>query len=328
MLVRNTEKGGPGKIRSYWEDKVYKVVKQIEDWPVYEIIPDNGAGRKRVVHRNMLTQCDELPVVKDPDKLRTRDVGQKTRIRIEKKQTKLRERRERLEGRSKASSSSDSLCLTLWDCTKLDEQGDGREEAGFSTESSLDSAQLQTGMEGSDKTEKEIDSTETEIEELSRVEDAVGEEPDVTADSLDLSTGVPESEYAASESSDSSERRGLARGRPTRQRRAPLRMTYDTAGNPSFEPQAMRLAVLEEPDDQATEMGKQEMLQRFLSGEYGVEDCDLGSISSTIANFEEDITPHKSTTYWRWMRNLMRMMSGAGKLKFSLTTSGRRGRRL
>ena len=38
VLVRNTEKGGPGKIHSYWEDTIYKVVNCLkEDRPVTQL---------------------------------------------------------------------------------------------------------------------------------------------------------------------------------------------------------------------------------------------------------------------------------------------------
>ncbi len=63
VLLKNlTPRGGPGKIRSYWEDQVYKVKERKADGsPVYEISPENGKGRDRVVHRNLLLPCDFLP---------------------------------------------------------------------------------------------------------------------------------------------------------------------------------------------------------------------------------------------------------------------------
>ena len=45
VIVRNTEEGGPGKIRSYWEDTIYKVVNRLkEDSPVYTVESENGRG--------------------------------------------------------------------------------------------------------------------------------------------------------------------------------------------------------------------------------------------------------------------------------------------
>lgn len=58
-----TEKGGPGKLRSFWEDKVYVVTqKKYPDSPVYEIKLENGKGRIRIMHRNLLLPCDFLPM--------------------------------------------------------------------------------------------------------------------------------------------------------------------------------------------------------------------------------------------------------------------------
>ncbi len=55
VLVRNmSERGGPGKIRSYWEEQVYVVHKKRSEYPVYEVHPETGQGRVRVLHRNML----------------------------------------------------------------------------------------------------------------------------------------------------------------------------------------------------------------------------------------------------------------------------------
>ena len=62
VLVRNLKRAeGPSKLRSYWEDKVYTVLKQRgTNLPVYELQPENGKGDAKVVHRNLLLPCDLL----------------------------------------------------------------------------------------------------------------------------------------------------------------------------------------------------------------------------------------------------------------------------
>ncbi len=64
VLIRNlTPRGGPGNILSYWANQVYRVKERKGDnSPVYQVSPENGKGRDRVVHRNLLLLCDHLPL--------------------------------------------------------------------------------------------------------------------------------------------------------------------------------------------------------------------------------------------------------------------------
>lgn len=81
VLVKNlTPRGGPGKLRDYWEDTVHTVVRQMgPDLPIYEVRPERGRGRSRVLHRNLLMSCDHLPFEKVPEKdNRTRHEQKKT----------------------------------------------------------------------------------------------------------------------------------------------------------------------------------------------------------------------------------------------------------
>ena len=61
VLVKNVrEKGGPGKIRAYWEQDVYRVLDVQGPGGVIVKVQKDGCprGEKRVVHRNMILPCE------------------------------------------------------------------------------------------------------------------------------------------------------------------------------------------------------------------------------------------------------------------------------
>ncbi|KAI5630534.1 hypothetical protein C0J50_7585, partial [Silurus asotus] len=64
VLVRNMgERGGPGKLRSYWEKRIYVVKEQISDNQVYVIHAEGDPNaRNRTIHRNLLLLVNDLPV--------------------------------------------------------------------------------------------------------------------------------------------------------------------------------------------------------------------------------------------------------------------------
>ena len=64
VLIKNKETGGPGKLRSFWEQDVYVVVEEKGDeGVVYSVRKEKDPkSRIRTVHRNMLMNCSQLPL--------------------------------------------------------------------------------------------------------------------------------------------------------------------------------------------------------------------------------------------------------------------------
>ena len=61
VLLRNhREKGGTGKLWNYWEDVVYKVFEKDTKIPVFTIIPEDGPGKAKRIHKNNIMKCNDI----------------------------------------------------------------------------------------------------------------------------------------------------------------------------------------------------------------------------------------------------------------------------
>ena len=72
VLMRNVrERGGTGKLRSFWEETVFEVVEKRDNVPVFRIRNIKDGRDSRVVHRNLLMKVEQLPlnVFDKPDDL-------------------------------------------------------------------------------------------------------------------------------------------------------------------------------------------------------------------------------------------------------------------
>ncbi len=77
VLVKNVrDRGGTGKLRSFWEQEIYEVVSKHDELPVYKIKP-LGTNRVRTIHRNLIKGCNELPI----DVLRKSNVVEKSVVK-------------------------------------------------------------------------------------------------------------------------------------------------------------------------------------------------------------------------------------------------------
>ena len=69
VLLKNvTPRGGPGKLRSYWEPNIYEIISVVGDTGVvYKIKREDGKGNWKIIHRNLLLPCEHLPSTPLPE---------------------------------------------------------------------------------------------------------------------------------------------------------------------------------------------------------------------------------------------------------------------
>ena len=221
VLVRNlSERGGTGKLRSYWEPKVHKVVRKKENIPVYSVCPEDGTGKERVLHRNLLMSCDHLPYEEPPVKV--------------KKKKKI--------DKMIASKTASDVVSTADDGNNEEEDEDWRmrymlaeylqnENMRIRDTSNIVLEDIEE-VEDEDEVEIEVDDSLRSRDTSVVLEDI--DEDDIIHGNADVNV---DSDSASGDTQSSDESDGANsnfQGRSRRERRPPKLFTYDKIGKPSI----------------------------------------------------------------------------------------------
>ena len=69
MVIKNvTDRGGTWKLRSFWDNDIYKIVSVHKVLPIYKVQPKKSGSKTKTVHRNLLFLCNQLLSEKSPGK--------------------------------------------------------------------------------------------------------------------------------------------------------------------------------------------------------------------------------------------------------------------
>lgn len=210
VLIRNlTPRGGPGKLRNHWEEHIHVVMRQIgEDIPVYEVKPEQGRGRSRILHRNLLMPCDFLPL----------DTQQK--ITIKKKKTNT------VTDISQEGEDDEDECA--YDYTPVIQYQEPTQD--------MDNEYIQTKTNqeapNGDEEDKDSDEGVTNTDGPETQEENVLIETDHHVEDLQLAEEMHSNIPESYDSQTKSQEKQLG-DMPKRERRAPRIFTYDQLGTPS-----------------------------------------------------------------------------------------------
>ena len=212
VLVKNHVTGGPGKLRSYWEHNVYTVLRKMENAPVYEVKREDGFGPMRRLHRNLLYQCNHLPVPVPAKVKKKKLVSRKARNNVRKAN------QSKVEWKAGETTSSDSDRGWVQEPTSSPDAKPVPPETEDSTPSL-------TVPKVTEETETVMILEESSVDSESSENRSVSE----------VAEEQTESEVSPVENpSSSSNEETETTGRPKRTIQKPKRLTYESAGNPSY----------------------------------------------------------------------------------------------
>ena len=262
VLLRNREKGGTGKLRNFWEDKIYVVVKKDEEIPVITIKPEAGGKEKRV-HRNSLLKSNfilpEKQVSNEEQKKHKerKNCSSKSQQNKETEEKAISKPAAEAPGTAKTSSTTPTLKQSTrkTKATRIQSANHHLER----TSSESEESDMEYVVVSRRENNRTVPVLEDESDALVEDEEGATLIPDVVDDqeidsnqentfteepsfSFEEGEEVPESPLEVEETLDESDNDSDNSSSDTEQRRYPCRtrnratrMTYDTmGGNPSF----------------------------------------------------------------------------------------------
>ena len=201
VLLKNLEKGGTGKLRSFWEQKIYVVAEKDESLPVYKV-KQVGGSKTKTVHRNLLMKVNDLPL-NSFGQVRTRKKNLKKNVPV-KKQTSVPVRKPAepavpvLQADNSSSDSDSGLDAVVLNCPPVPSSSLA---GGGESEDSSEPADAADVVES--VSEVVEDPEVSEVVEDSEVSDA-DEDMDSTPEAIDNHSDADEDSTAAdNEESDS-----------------------------------------------------------------------------------------------------------------------------
>ena len=243
VLVRNlSERGGPGKLRAYWEDKIHIVVRRLStESPVYEVKPEKSEGRSRTLHRTLLLPCDYLEL--DPDtREKTNDVRESANDRkrtVPQQQNYSADVTDSADHEGNILSFTPDVMLHLRngsDYGRIDEQDVSND---ICTEQENDTAPL-------DNSQETHQSFQTPVQ--SSAQSQLGSEDRDSSSNVVVDSSEPEEEGPHErQSPDETQSIPTESQRPTRQRQPPSRLVFNDLGNPTSEQQFFANSTFAQP---------------------------------------------------------------------------------
>ena len=224
VLVRNLrERGGPGKLRNYWEKNIYVVKEQVGDNPVYKVNPERG-GPTRTLHRNVLLQVNDLPVDLPEETVTTK------RLKPQQRNRRLpHESTEPTQRPDTSDSEGDDGVPCYW--LRIPE----REQRHTNLPIHLPDQRQQSGTHSREETHvepgREVENETDEDNHMDNHTDVEMDLPQLDNDTAEMPQRPIRTEAAPSHPSDFQ----VPLRHSTRERRPPPMFTYPSLGQPTYQ---------------------------------------------------------------------------------------------